>query len=299
MNENKDTLIPREILKKVRQIELRTRHLVNDVFSGEYHSVFKGQGMEFSEVREYQIGDDIRMIDWNVTARYNHPFIKVNEEERELNVMLVVDASKSGQFGSHEKFKSEVAAEICALLAFSAIKNNDKVGLLIFTDEIEKYIPPRKGKGHVMRVIREVLYFKPSSGKTNISKGLEYLLNGLKRRSIVFIMSDFDDNNFYKPLRVLNQKHDVIAIQTIDRREKELPKVGLLKLQDAESLEEIWVDTGNRIFRKKYSALIEEKQSKFIKDLKNMNLDHIEIDASESYVEPLVKFFKMREKRFR
>ena len=292
-------MIPKEILKEVRQIELRTRYLVNDVFSGEYHSVFKGQGIEFAEVREYQYGDDIRAIDWNVTARYNHPYVKVNEEERELNVMLAVDASRSGAFGSHDKFKSEIAAEICALLAFSAIKNNDKVGLLVFTDNIEKYIPPRKGRGHVLRVIREILYFKPLSYKTNIRIGLEYLLKGLKRRSIVFVVSDFDDENFIKPLQVLNQKHDVIAIQILDKREKELPPVGLLKLQDAESLEEVWVDTTNRNFRQIYTDLIEQKRQNFVKETKSINLDLIQIDTSESYVNPLVSFFKMREKRFR
>lgn len=292
-------MIPKEILKEVRQIELRTRYLVNDVFSGEYHSVFKGQGIEFAEVREYQYGDDIRAIDWNVTARYNHPYVKVNEEERELNVMLAVDASRSGAFGSHDKFKSEIAAEICALLAFSAIKNNDKVGLLVFTDNIEKYIPPRKGRGHVLRVIREILYFKPLSYKTNIRIGLEYLLKGLKRSSIVFVVSDFDDENFIKPLQVLNQKHDVIAIQIFDKREKELPPVGLLKLQDAESLEEVWVDTTNRNFRQIYTDLIEQKRQNFVKETKSMNLDLIQIDTSESYVNPLVSFFKMREKRFR
>ncbi|MBL7136492.1 MAG: DUF58 domain-containing protein [Candidatus Marinimicrobia bacterium] len=292
-------MIPKEILKEVRQIELRTRYLVNDVFSGEYHSVFKGQGIEFAEVREYQYGDDIRAIDWNVTARYNHPYVKVNEEERELNVMLAVDASRSGAFGSHDKFKSEIAAEICALLAFSAIKNNDKVGLLVFTDNIEKYIPPRKGRGHVLRVIREILYFKPLSYKTNIRIGLEYLLKGLKRRSIVFVVSDFEDENFIKPLQVLNQKHDVIAIQILDKREKELPPVGLLKLQDAESLEEVWVDTTNRNFRQIYTDLIEQKRQNFVKETKSMNLDLIQIDTSESYVNPLVSFFKMREKRFR
>ena len=292
-------MIPKEILKEVRQIELRTRYLVNDVFSGEYHSVFKGQGIEFAEVREYQYGDDIRAIDWNVTARYNHPYVKVNEEERELNVMLAVDASRSGAFGSHDKFKSEIAAEICALLAFSAIKNNDKVGLLVFTDNIEKYIPPRKGRGHVLRVIREILYFKPLSYKTNIRIGLEYLLKGLKRRSIVFVVSDFEDENFIKPLQVLNQKHDVIAIQILDKREKELPPVGLLKLQDAESLEEVWVDTTNRNFRQIYTDLVEQKRQNFVKETKSMDLDLIQIDTSESYVNPLVSFFKMREKRFR
>jgi len=292
-------MISKEILKKVRQIELRTRYLVNDVFSGEYHSVFKGQGMEFAEVREYQYGDDVRTVDWNVTARYNHPYVKVHEEERELNVMLAVDASRSGQFGSGEKFKSEVAAEICALLAFSAIKNNDKVGLLIFTDEVEKYIPPRKGKPHVLRVIREVLYFKPESNGTNIRTGLEYLLRGLKRRSIVFVISDFDDTGFYRSLNILNQKHDVIAIRTIDRRENELPDVGLVKLQDAESGAEVWVDTSHQKFRRQYQKKMAAKNQEFVEQTKSMNVDSIQIDATESYVEPLIRFFKMRERRFR
>jgi uncharacterized protein (DUF58 family) len=292
-------MIPKEILKKVRYIELHTKHLVNDVFSGEYHSVFKGQGMEFAEVREYQYGDDIRTIDWNVTARYNHPYVKVLEEERELNVMLMVDASGSGAFGSYEKFKSEIAAEICALLAFSAIKNNDKVGLLIFTDDVEKYIPPRKGRSHVLRVIRELLYFKPQSTKTNIANGLEYLLKGLKRRSIVFIVSDFDDDNFVKPLRVLNRKHDAVAIQILDKREKDLPPIGLVKMRDAETGDEIWVNTLDKKFMKLYSDYIGEKREKFSKEAKMMDLDLIRIDTAESYVEPLVRFFKMRERRFR
>ena len=292
-------MLPKEILKKVRHIELKTRNLVNDVFSGEYHSVFKGQGMEFSEVREYQFGDDIRKIDWNVTARSNKPFVKVHEEERELTVMLVVDASGSGQFGTGEKFKAEIAAEICALLAFSAIKNNDKVGLLIFTDDIEKYIPPAKGKGHVLRVIREILYFKPNSRKTDIKQGLEYLLRGLKRHTIVFLVSDFDDGDFMKPLKILNKKHDVVAIQTVDQREMELPNSGMVKLQDAETGQEIWVDTSNAKFRENYTAFMQEKFTKFQTDAKRIKLDHVLINVSESYIEPLIKFFKQREQRFR
>jgi len=292
-------MLTREILKKVRQIELRTRHLVNDVFSGEYHSVFKGRGMEFAEVREYQYGDDIRTIDWNVTARYNHPYVKILEEERELTVMLAVDCSRSGAFGSHEKFKSEIATEICALLAFSAIKNNDKVGLMIFSDVVEKFIPPRKGKSHALRAIRELMYFKPSSPRTDLRNGLEFLLKGLKRKSIVFVISDFIDEGYEKPLRVLNQKHDVVAIQLLDRREKEIPNVGLLKLQDAETLEETWIDTTDNNFRQMYADLIDQKRQRFVKDAKSMNLDLIQIDDSESYVDPLVQFFKNRERRFR
>ncbi len=290
-------MLPKELIKKVRHIELKTRNLVNDVFSGEYHSVFKGQGMEFSEVREYIIGDDIRKIDWNVTARANRPFVKVYEEERELTVMLAVDASASGQFGTGTKFKSEIAAEICALLAFSAIKNNDKVGLLIFTDDIEKYIPPAKGKSHVLRVIREILYFNPSSKKTNIKTGLEYLLRGLKRHTIVFVVSDFIDDNFLKPLKILNKKHDVIAIQTFDKRELELPDAGLIKLRDAESDEEIWVDTTHKTFRQNYYQYMQDKFDDFRQETKKIKLDHVFIDVSKSYIEPLVKFFKQREMR--
>ncbi|MBN2280001.1 MAG: DUF58 domain-containing protein [Candidatus Marinimicrobia bacterium] len=292
-------MLPKELIKKVKTIELKTRKVVNDVFSGEYHSVFKGQGMEFSEVREYMIGDDIRKIDWNVTARSNRPFVKVYEEERELTVMLVVDASGSGQFGSGEKFKAEIAAEICALLAFSAIKNNDKVGLLIFTDDIEKYIPPAKGRGHVLRVIREILYFKPNSRKTNIKKGLEYLLRGLKRHAIVFLVSDFDDTDFMQPLKILNKKHDVVAIQTIDRRELALPNVGLIKLKDAETDEEIWVDTTNRKFRENYENYMQEKFTKFQNEIKRIQLDHILINVADNYIDPLVRFFKQREMRIR
>jgi len=292
-------MLPKELIKKVRHIELKTRKVVNDVFSGEYHSVFKGQGMEFSEVREYQIGDDIRKIDWNVTARSNRPFVKIYEEERELTVMLVVDASGSGQFGTGEKFKAEIAAEICALLAFSAIKNNDKVGLLIFTDDIEKYIPPAKGKGHVLRVVREILFFKPKSRKTNIKQGLEYLLRGLKRHAIVFLVSDFDDNDFMKPLKILNKKHDVVAIQTYDQREMTLPNAGLMKLKDAETDQEIWVDTTNRKFRENYQNYMQEKFDKFQAEIKRINLDHVLINVTESYIEPLIKFFKRREMKIR
>lgn len=292
-------MLSKEILKQVRQIELRTRHLVNDVFSGEYHSVFKGRGMEFSEVREYQYGDDIRTIDWNVTARYARPFVKINEEERELNVMLVVDASRSTAFGSQSKLKIEIAAEICALLAFSAIKNNDKVGLLIFTDQVEKFIPPRKGKAHTLRVIREVLYFEPQSPRTNIRSGLEFLLKGLKRRAIVFLVSDFDDENYTKPLRILNKKHDVVAIQLQDQRDKILPSVGLLNLKDAETGVETWIDTSDRVVVERYADLVEQQRQNLSTMARGMGLDLIQIDTAGSYVDPLVAFFKMREKRFR
>ncbi|MCF7885412.1 MAG: DUF58 domain-containing protein [Candidatus Marinimicrobia bacterium] len=292
-------MIPREILKKVRLIELQTRKLVNDVFSGEYHSVFKGQGMEFSEVREYVFGDDVRNIDWNVTARNNHPYVKVYEEERELTVMLAVDASASGKFGSNQKFKSEIAAEISALLAFSAIRNNDKVGLLIFTDQIEKYIPPQKGRGHVLRVIREILYFQPHSRQTNIKAGIEHLLHGLKRNSIVFLLSDFEDQGYFTPLKILNKKHDTIAIHTVDKREKHIPDIGLVTFQDAESGEKITINTSDEESKQEYIQYIEAKRNRFIDRANKINLDHIEIDVSDSYIKPLINFFKMRERRLK
>src|SRR6056297_2958997 len=257
-------MIPKEVLKKVRLIELQTRQLVDDVFSGEYHSVFKGQGMEFAEVREYVFGDDVRNIDWNVTARNNRPYVKVYEEERELNVMLAVDASGSGQFGSNQKYKSEIAAEISALLAFSAIRNNDKVGLLIFTDKIEKFIPPQKGRSHVLRVIREILYFTPQSKQTNINTGIEHLLNGLKRHSIVFLLSDFEDQGYFQSLKILNKKHDAIAIHTVDEREKNIPDLGLVTFQDPETGEKITVNTSDKNSKQKYVDFIESKRYSFI-----------------------------------
>ncbi len=292
-------MIPKEILKKVRQIEITTRGLVNDVFSGEYHSVFKGRGMDFSEVREYQIGDDIRTIDWNVTARHAHPYVKVYEEERELTVMLLVDASSSGEFGTFERMKGEIAVEICALLAFSAIKNNDKVGLIIFTDKIEKFIPPRKGKSHVLRVLRELLYFKPEDRKTNIGLALEYLSRIIRRRSAVFLVSDFLSEGFERALRLANRKHDIVAIHIVDPRELELPKVGYLELEDLESGEQLLVNTHDgrvrRLFHEKASDSMLQKEKLF----KQMNVDSIVIRTERSYVEPLITFFRMRAKRFR
>lgn len=292
-------MLAREILKQVRQIEIRTRHLVNEVFSGEYHSVFKGRGMEFAEVREYQYGDDYRSIDWNVTARYAHPYVKVLEEERELTVILAVDASRSTAFGSVNKFKSEIAAEISALLSFAAIKNNDKVGLLIFTDQVERYLPPRKGASHGMRVIRDILFPQPQSTQTSLKCGIDYLLTGLKRRAIIFLLSDFIDENYERSLRILNRKHDVVAIHLIDQRDTELPPAGLLKLADAETGTELWVDTTDAELRQQYSALIQQRREQFNQTARRMNLDVIPIDTAKPYVEPLVAFFKMRERRLR
>lgn len=292
-------MIPKEILKKVKRLEITTRGLVNDVFSGEYHSVFKGRGMEFSEVREYQIGDDVRTIDWNVTARMGHPFVKVFEEERELTVMLIVDVSSSGNFGTYERMKGEIAIEICALLAFSAIKNNDKVGLIIFTDEIEKFIPAKKGKSHVLRVLRELLYHKPRGTKTNIGKALEYLNRVTKRRSVVFLVSDFLNTGYEKALQIANRRHDIVAITVTDPREVEIPDVGFIELEDAETGETILVDTSYNDVRNLYSKQSSEDVQNRLKLFKSMSVDHIDIRTDQPYIEPLIRFFRMRAKRFR
>jgi len=292
-------MIPKEILKKVRRIEISTRRVVNDLFSGEYHSTFKGQGMEFEEVRQYQPGDDIRLIDWNVTARTGQPYIKKFREERELSVVMLVDASSSGAFGTRERFKSETAAELCALLAFSAIKNNDKVGLIIFTDKIEKFVPPKKGKAHVLRLIREILYFKPEGIGTDISGAVQYMNRVIKRRSVVFLISDYLSEGFYKPLQIANNKHDVIAIKISDPRETTFDDFGLIELQDAETGEVILVDTGSRAFRKEFAARAQEDNSNLKRGFQLANLDFISIRTDQSYIVPLINFFKMRERRAR
>ncbi len=292
-------MIPKEILKKVRRIEITTRGLVNDVFSGEYHSVFKGRGMEFSEVREYQIGDDIRTIDWNVTARYGHPFVKIFEEERELTVMLMVDASSSGEFGTFERMKGEIAIEICALLAFSAIKNNDKVGLIIFTDKVEKFIAPRKGKSHVLRVLRELLYFKPEDKKTNIGMALEYLSRVIRRRSVVFLVSDFMSKDYEQAMRIANKRHDMVAIHMVDPRELELPDIGYIELEDAETSEDILLDTSDRQVRQLFAKETSDSMLQREKLFKSMNVDSIDIHTDQSYIEPLIRFFRIRARRFR
>ncbi|MBI4860228.1 MAG: DUF58 domain-containing protein [Candidatus Riflebacteria bacterium] len=287
-------MIPQEILKKVRQLEITTRDLVNSVFCGEYHSVFKGKGMEFSEVREYQYGDDIRQIDWNVTARMRSPFVKVFSEEREQILMLVVDASGSGEFGSGEQMKGEIAVEIAALLAFSAIKNNDRVGLLIFTDRIEKFVPPKKGKAHVLRVLRELLYFKPEGRGTDLGLALEYLTRVIRRRSVVLLVSDFLDSGFEKPLKVVNSKHDVIALTIRDPCELAIPPVGLVQLEDAETGERILVDTSSREFQQEYRQLTQGRHQRVTKFLDRLDVDHVDIDTSRGYVRPLVQFFRRR-----
>jgi len=290
-------VIPRQILKKVKQIEIRTRGLVNDLFGGEYHSVFKGRGMTFSEVREYQQGDDIRLIDWNVTARTGSPFIKVFEEERELTVYLLVDISASGEFGSGQQLKREMGVEIAAVLGFSAIKNNDKVGLILFSDEIEKYVVPKKGKSHVLRVIRELLYTEPERSGTSLRNALDYLLKVAKRKSVVFIISDFLDEDYWASLKVVNRKHDVIGIRLLDPAESDMPDLGLLKMEDPETGESFWVDTSSKDARDRLKKEIQTKQEHFQKEARKIRLDLIPISTDQDYVEPLMSFFKKREKR--
>jgi uncharacterized protein (DUF58 family) len=291
-------MLTKELLKQVRQIEIRTKGLVNHLFSGEYHSVFKGRGMEFSEVREYQYGDDVRNIDWNVTARFGHPYIKVFEEERELTVMLMVDISGSLMFGSVSKTKQRVAAELSAILAFSALKNNDKVGLILFTDKIEKFVPPRKGNIHVLRIIREVLSFEPEGNATDIKAALEFMNNAIKKRSIIFLLSDFLDEDYEKILRVVGKKNDLIGVVLDDRRENEIPPIGLIKFTDAETGEERWIDTSNKRVRSTMQLARKEAVAKRNTMFLTSRLDRIHVQTGLDYIKPLVQFFRMREKRW-
>lgn len=291
-------MISKDILKKIQQIQIHTRRLVNEAFVGEYHSVFKGRGMEFDEVREYQPGDEIRTIDWNVTARMGHPFIKRYVEERELTVMLLVDVSASGNFGSIKHLKNEVATEICAILAFSAIKNNDKVGMIMFTDKIEKFIPPKKGPKHVLRVIRELLCSQPTGKGTNISVALEYLNKITHRRTISFVVSDFIANDYAHALRIANKRHDMIAITIVDPREQELPNVGFVELRDAESGEILLLDTADSLARKEFGALNNRRRQEQSRLFRSMGVDEILINTNRHYVEPIVRFFRIREKRY-
>jgi uncharacterized protein (DUF58 family) len=288
----------KELLKKVRQLEIRTRGLVNQVFSGEYHSVFKGRGMAFSEVREYQIGDDIRSIDWNVTARFDHPFVKIFEEERELTVMLLVDLSGSQFFGSQGQLKRDIAVEISAILAFSAMKNGDKVGALLFSDQIEKFVPPRKGQFHALRIVRELISFEPKHSATSIRGALEYLNHVLKKRSIVFVISDFIDSGYETALGIAGKRHDLIGIRLIDPREQELPRLGLITFRDAETGAQRWIDTANPQTVAAYQAyrrsVEDSRRCTFIK----AKLDSIEVRLDRPYMKPLVDFFRLREKRW-
>ena len=290
-------MIPKQILKKVKQVEIRTRGLVNDLFGGEYHSVFKGRGMAFSEVREYQPGDDIRLIDWNVTARNGSPFIKIFEEERELTVYLLVDISKSGEFGSQNQLKQEFGAEIASVLGFSAIKNNDKVGLILFSNDIEKYVVPKKGKSHVLRVIRELLYNEPKGNKTSIKNVLDYLLKVAKRRSVVFLISDFIDDDYWSSLKIVNRKHDLIGIRLFDPAEKLLPDLGVIKVRDPESGSSFWIDTSNRAEMEKLKTQINSDLDAFNKQAKKIGFDIISVSTNGDFVDPLISLFRKRDKR--
>ncbi|MFA6617651.1 MAG: DUF58 domain-containing protein [Candidatus Neomarinimicrobiota bacterium] len=290
-------MLSHEILKKVKQIEIRTRSIVNDVFSGEYRSIFKGKGMSFSEVREYQPGDDVRTIDWNVTARQNKPYVKVLEEERELTVYFLVDVSASGRFSSTSRFKSEIAAEICAVLAFSAIRNGDKVGLLNFTDEVEKYLSPRKGKAYAMQVIREVLFGEYEAKATSIENALHFLSKVAHKRSIVFLLSDFYDTDFNSALKAVGNRHDLVMINIVDPLDKELPNIGMLPVYDAETGQQLVIDTSIRSIREDYAAQYIQRAEDLKKMSRKNKVDLITINTNESYVEPLSRFFKNRGKQ--
>lgn len=283
-----------ELLKKVRKIEIKTRGLSSNIFAGQYHSAFKGRGMAFSEVREYQFGDDIRNIDWNVTARFNHPFVKIFEEERELTVMLLIDVSGSRNFGTVKRTKRELITEIAAVLSFSAIQNNDKIGAILFSNQIEKFIPPKKGRTHILRIIRELLEFEPKEKSTNISEALRYLTNAIKKRSISFLISDFIAPNFEDAIRIASRKHDLIALQVYDPRETELPPVGLIKLQDAETGAWKWVDTSDSTTRKAYSAWWHNHQNQLVQVLRKSGVDSASIQTNQDYIKPLINIFKNR-----
>ena len=290
-------MLPAEILKKVRRIEIRTNRLVNESLAGEYHSMFKGRGMEFSEVREYQFGDDIRTIDWNVTSRMGHPYVKKYVEERELTVILLVDFSASGQFGTRRQFKREIEAEICAILAFSAIKNSDRVGLIAFTDQIEKFLRPRKGKDHVLRVIREVLYFQPQGRGTDLGMALQYMYKTITKRSVVFVISDFMSGDYSQPLRVAAHKHDVIAITVTDPREEDIPPVGLVELEDAESGETTLIDSSDRHTREMFRRWARERRANREALFRAVGVDALELHTDRPYEVPLVRFFHRRARR--
>ena len=285
------------LLKKVRKIEIKTKGLSNHIFAGEYHTAFKGTGMAFSEVREYQPGDDVRSIDWNVTARYNAPFVKVFEEEREMTVMLLIDVSASGNFGTQEQFKRELATELSAILAFSAIKNNDKVGVIFFTDKVEQFIPPKKGKSHILRIIREVLAFQPTGKGTDIAGALKYFNSVIKKRSICFILSDFMSNEFDRPLKIASKKHDLVALRIHDTREDTLPNVGLVPMQDAETEKMMFVDTSSKRVRDEFEKNRLQATEKLRKLFPASGVDLIDITTGTDYVKPLINFFKTRGSR--
>jgi uncharacterized protein (DUF58 family) len=291
-------MISTELARKIRILQITTRKVVNDVLAGEYSSVFKGRGMEFDEVREYMPGDDVRTIDWNVTARMDRPYIKRYVEERELTVFFLVDLSASGAFGSVKKLKNEIAAEFCALLSFSAVKNNDKVGLIVFTDRVELYVPPKKGTTHVLRLIRELLNFKPKAVRTDIGGTLDYFGKVAKKRAVVFLVSDFQSEGFEKAMRIISKRHDLIAVPVTDPREVRLPNVGLIELEDAETGEMVLVDTSSAAVRKQYERLGRERSERFRELFASMGVDRIEVATDRDYVPRLVQFFRARERRY-
>jgi uncharacterized protein (DUF58 family) len=292
-------MLPHEVIRQIRRLQLKARRAVEDLLGGEYHSVFKGTGIAFEEVREYQPGDDIRAIDWNVTARMGHPFIKRFVEERELTVMLVVDASGSNQFGTQLQQKREVAAEMAAILAFSAIRNNDKVGLIEFTDRVERFVPPRKGTRHVLRIIRDVLFFQPKYRRTSLKEGLDYLNRVLHRRAIVFLLSDFLDRGYERAFKRTGRRHDLIAVRIVDPREEELPAVGLLELEDAETGERLVLDTFSQQVREAYATAARKRRDKVSQLARSARIDLIEVSTDGGHLDALIRFFRLRERRLR
>ncbi len=284
----------KELLKKVRKIEIKTKRLSNHVFGGEYHSTFKGRGMTFSEVRSYQFGDDVRSIDWNVTARYNEPFVKVFEEERELTMMMLVDVSGSGLFGTGEQIKKEIIIEIAATLAFSATQNNDKIGLLLFSDKMELFIPPKKGRSHVLRIIRELIEFEPTGKKTDLTEAMKYATNVLKKKAIVFVLSDFIDDNYQHTLKILSGKHDVTGIRVYDEREQEIPNLGLVQMLDRESGELMMVNTGSKSVRRSYADYFRDREDYFKESFTRSGAGSFSTRVDESYVKKLLGYFKTR-----
>jgi len=286
-----------ELFKKVRKIEIKTRGLSNQIFSGQYHSVFKGRGMAFSEVREYQFGDDIRSIDWNVTARFNHPFIKVFDEERELTVMLLIDVSGSNQFGTKKTLKQDVITEIAAVLAFSAIQNNDKVGVIFFSNRVEKFIPPKKGTSHILRIIRELIEFKPQQQGTSLTEPLRFLTNAIKKRCTAFLLSDFLDTGFNDAIKIANKKHDLIAVHIFDERETELPDVGLIRMRNAETNRLLWVDSSSMNTRRQYNQWYDKHAAWLNDTFLRSGVDVARISTDQDYIKPLLNLFKKRGSR--
>jgi len=284
----------KELIKKVRKIEIKTKGLSNQIFSGEYHSAFKGRGMAFSEVREYAVGDEIRTIDWNVTARFNEPFVKVFEEERELTVMLLVDVSASEMFGTRNQIKRETITELCAVLAFSAVSNNDRIGLVMFSDQIEMFIPPKKGKSHILRIIRELINFEPTHTGTDISGVLKYFTKMVKKKSIAFVLSDFVSTDFSDAIKIASRKHDVVALKVRDKAETELPNIGVAQFKDLESGESKWVNTSSKKIREKYRQESEEKENELRELFRRSKTDFAEIWTDEEYIKPLMNLFENR-----